>query len=143
METAMNHQRKIAPRREGSAESEQSIHSEAGVDLELVRRDIREGLTPDQIHSRHGRRRRVYLAAIEEEARALGELGVYEPSDDSVLYLRDRMNLRWERVAARMYGDAGRTDAAKALYDQAKGPGSASRSYTGRGRRFSGMSDGD
>jgi hypothetical protein len=79
--------------------------------------------------------------AIEEEARLAGELSAFDATDESVRYLRDRRRLRWERIAARVFGEARRTSAAKALYDAAKGEGAARRSYTGRGRRFPGMDD--
>lgn len=112
-----------------------------GIDVDGVASDLRDGFTPDQIYSRRGRRRGVYLTAIEEEARSQGELGEYEATDEVVLKLRDRRQLRWERIAARIFGDASRTTDAKALYDRAKGAGAAARSYTGRGRRFPEMTD--
>ena len=70
------------------------------------------------------------------------QLGEYAATDEVVLKLRDGRRLRWERIAARIFSDAGRTRDAKALYDRAKGDGAAARSYTGRGRRFPEMTDG-
>jgi hypothetical protein len=44
--------------------------------------------------------------------------------------------LRWERIAAR----AGTTqERARELYERIRGPGSAKKSYTGKGRRFPDM----
>ena len=111
------------------------------VDPGLVRAELRSGHTPDQVFARHGGRRAVYLMAIEEEARLAGELNAFDATDEAVRYLRDRRRLRWERIAARVFGEARETAAAKALYDEGKGAGAASRSYTGRGRRFPGMED--
>ena len=115
--------------------------TEDQIDREAIRTSIRAGQTPDQICKRSPHRRAVYLAAIEEEARLEGEFGAFEPSEEVVRYLRDNRNLRWERIAARVYGEAGKTTAAKALYDSAKGEGAAERSYTGRGRRFPAMDE--
>ncbi len=73
---------------------------------------------------------------IEEEARLAGEFGAFDPTPQAVVMLRDQRELRWERIAARIYGDARRTDDVQALYDQELGEGASRRSYTGRGRRF-------
>src|SRR6266699_2233535 len=54
----------------------------------------------------------------------------------SVAALRDERQLRWERFAARVFGDARRVEEVRSHYDQAHGPGASARSYTGRGRRF-------
>ena len=83
-----------------------------------------------------GAKRAYWLTAIEEEARLDNELAAYPASPRSVAALRDERQLRWERIAARVFGDARRTDEVRSLYDEAHGPGAASRSYTGRGRRF-------
>lgn len=106
-----------------------------------VRSDLEAGFTPEQVHSRRGRRRATYLLAIEEEARLQGELAAYAPTPEEVVTLRDVQRLRWERIAARVFGDARKTSQAKRLYDQAKGEGAASASYTGRGRRFPKMGE--
>jgi hypothetical protein len=103
----------------------------------VVRDGIRAGLTPDQIYARNGKRRAVYLAAIVEETREVGELATYEPTPSNVELLRDRHGHRWERIAVRVFGDPRRTRQAMDLYDEAKGKeGAAQESYTGRGRRF-------
>jgi hypothetical protein len=109
--------------------------------VRAVIEDLRHGYTPDQIYSRQGRRRAIYLTAIEEEAANCGELNQFPPTAESVVKLRDRRRLRWERIAARVFGDAGRVADAKRLYDSAMGSGAAARSYTGRGRRFPKMTD--
>jgi len=88
-----------------------------------------------------GAKRAYWVAAIEEEARLEAELGAFAPSSEDVVMLRDERHLRWERIAARVYGDAGRVADVRELYDQAQGPGAASRSYTGRGRRFGSMDE--
>jgi Protein of unknown function DUF262/Protein of unknown function (DUF1524) len=105
---------------------------------DAVRQHLEDGLTPDQIYHRElfGRRRLVWLIAIEEEARLAGNLGQTQPTPANVVDLRERENLRWERIAARVYGNPAITEKVKRLYDEARGPGAAKRSYTGPGRRF-------
>jgi hypothetical protein len=51
------------------------------------------------------RRRSVYLAAIEEEARIEGEFNAFAPTPENVVTLRERRPLRWERIAVRILGD--------------------------------------
>jgi hypothetical protein len=115
--------------------------TESELDRALIRRLLRDGFTPDQVHAKFAKGRQVYLAALEEEARLVGELGTFEPSDEVVRYLRDRRRLRWERIAVRVFGDARKTAGVRALYDKSKVPGASSKSYTGRGRRFESMED--
>ena len=105
-------------------------------DRELVREQLRSGLTPGQVSAAMGDKRVDWLTAIEEEARLENEFAASPASPDSVAALRDERRLRWERIAARVFGDAGRVDEVRSLYDQAHGPGASARSYTGRGRRF-------
>jgi len=93
-------------------------------------------MTPDQIYRALGERRKVWLMAIEEEARDEGTLNAIEATPENVAALRDTQNLRWERIAVRVLGDAKQTGRVKSLYDQAHGAGASRRSYTGRGRRF-------
>ena len=107
--------------------------------LEAVRDQLAQGQTPDQIYPALGRSRRVWLLAITEEARQSGVLGTGAATPENVAALRERENLRWERIAARVLGDPARTELVKLLYDEARGTGAAKRSYTGRGRRFPGM----
>jgi hypothetical protein len=109
------------------------------VDREHIRRQLERGLTPDQIYEANGRSRSDWLAAIEEEARLEDELGACEATADAVVALRDERHLRWERIAARVFGDARRVREVRALYDEAKGEGASAQSYTGRGRRFAEM----
>src|SRR5262249_52105928 len=108
-------------------------------DREQVRQQLRSGLTPDQIYDAMGAKYVYWLTAIEEEARLENELAAPPATPESAAALRDERQLRWERVAARIFGDARRVADARGLYDQARGPGASSRSYTGRGRRFPGM----
>lgn len=105
-------------------------------DREQVREQLRSGLTPDQVYEAMGAKRVYWLMAIEEEARLENELAAYPASARSVAALRDERQLRWERIAARVFGDARRIDEVRGLYDEVHGPGASSRSYTGRGRRF-------
>jgi len=107
-----------------------------GADREQVREQLRSGLTPDQVYTAMGARRVYWLTAIEEEARLEGELAAFPASSGSVSALRDERQLRWERIAARVFGDARRVADVRRLYDQAHGPDASARSYTGRGRRF-------
>ena len=100
---------------------------------EIIRDSLLAGLTPDQICKGS---RPIYLAALEEEARLEEELGVFEPTPRNVADLRDRRQLRWERIAVRVFGDPRRVAEIRDLYDAARGVGAAKRSYTGRGRRF-------
>jgi hypothetical protein len=105
----------------------------------LIREYLRAGLTPDQIYARMGRHRRIWLEAIEEEARLDNELAAFPATPDAVVELRDKRCYRWERVAVRVFGNPREIRRVRELYEQAKGPGSAKKSYTGRGRRFPDM----
>jgi alkylated DNA nucleotide flippase Atl1 len=112
-----------------------------GADRQEVREQLRSGLTPDQIYAASGNSQKYWLTAIEEEARLEGQLAAFTVSAESVVTLRDEGHLRWERIAARVFGDARRTSDVRAIYDQARGPGASARSYTGRGRRFTQMGE--
>jgi alkylated DNA nucleotide flippase Atl1 len=105
-------------------------------DREQVREHLRSGLTPGQTYTAMGAKSVYWAMAIEEEARLDNELAAFPASPESVAALRDDRQLRWERVAARVFGDARRVAEVRTLYDQARGPDASSRSYTGRGRRF-------
>lgn len=75
------------------------------------RTEHQRNLNPPRLRSRSlvgrsGRRR---------EARRLNTHRIPTPAD--AIFMRDKRNLRWERVVARLYGDARRTDAAKRLYE--------------------------
>ncbi|MGH3198919.1 MAG: hypothetical protein ACRDNT_24040 [Streptosporangiaceae bacterium] len=98
--------------------------------------DVRSGLTSGQVYQAMGAKRVYWLIAIEEEARLENELAAYPANARSVAALRDDRQLRWERIAARVFGDARRVEEVRSLYDEAHGPDASSRSYTGRGRRF-------
>lgn len=91
---------------------------------------LRQGLTVEQIGGGNYPRWRV---AFVEEARLKGELIQGEPTAADAVRLKDGQRLRWEAVAARLFGEASprRVKDAQALYEQAKGPGTAKRS---RGR---------
>ena len=108
-------------------------------DRERVREQLRSGHSTEQVYQAMGAKQAYWLTAIEEEARLENELAAYPASPQSVAALRDERQLRWERIAARVFGDARRTDEVRSLYDEAHGPGASSRSYTGRGRRFPDM----
>jgi hypothetical protein len=101
----------------------------------VVRDKLDAGMTPDQIYRDSGNRRAAWLIAIEEEARRAGVLGATPATPEEVAKLRDGENLRWERIAARVFADAKRSNDVRDLYDEAKGTGASRRSYTGRGRR--------
>lgn len=103
---------------------------------DIIRDQFQQGLDFAQILEAAGGTRSAYLIAIEEEARFAGELNNIEPNAQNAVQLRDERHFRWERVAARLYGDARRVEDAKALYDQAKGVGAAKASYVGKRRRF-------
>jgi hypothetical protein len=75
-----------------------------------------------------------WMTAIEEEARLENELAAYPAIPRSVAALRDERQLRWERIAARVFGDARRVKEVRSLYDETHGRGASSCSYTGRGR---------
>jgi alkylated DNA nucleotide flippase Atl1 len=109
------------------------------VDRELVREQLRGGMTPQQIFETLGQKRVHWLTAIEEEARLQGELAAFPATPENASSLRDRRQLRWERIAARIFGDANRVAEVRRLYDQQHGPDASSRTYTGRGRRFPDM----
>lgn len=103
---------------------------------EQVREQLRSGLTPGQVYHAMGAKRVHWLTALEEEARLEGELAAYPASPQTVAALRDERHLRWERIAARVFGDARRVQDVRSLYDKAHGVDASARSYTGRGRRF-------
>jgi alkylated DNA nucleotide flippase Atl1 len=107
-----------------------------GADREQVREHLRAGLTPGQVCTVMGDKRVYWLTAIEEEARLENELATVPASPGPVAAMRDERRLRWEQIAARVFGDARQVEAVRSLYDQARGTGASSRSYTGRGRRF-------
>ena len=109
------------------------------INRDAIREQLQQGLTFEEICSAAPDKRAVYLTAIEEEARLAGELNNVEPNAENAASLRDELHLRWERIAARLYGDARRVDDAKRLYDEGRGEGAAKRSYTGRGRHFRDM----
>jgi hypothetical protein len=106
---------------------------------DAIREELQQGRTSDQIAHAAVDIRTTWFIALEEEARLAGELNTIEPSAENVAWLRDDRHLRWERIAVRIYGDAGRANNARRLYEQARGAGAAKRSYTGRGRRFPDM----
>ena len=108
------------------------------LDRQDIRRQLLEGRTPEQIAHRDYAAHR---AALEEQADLEGELGSFDPTPDTVVYLRDTRRLRWEAISARVFGNARQPGPTRQLYDQAKGPGASNRSYTGRGRRFDSMTD--
>jgi len=110
-----------------------------GIDREHVRQQLRSGMTPQQICEDMGDKRIYWLTAIEEEARLAGELAAYPATPDAITALRDERQLRWERIAARIYGDATRVQEVRKLYDQEHGQDASAHSYTGRGRRFPDM----
>lgn len=116
-------------------------HEALGPNRQAIRALLIDGTTPDQIAARHGRRRELWLVALQEEAKLEGEFNTFPPTPENALKLRDRRKLRWERIAVRMTGDPRSTALVRRLYDQAKGLGASSRSYTGRGRRFDEMND--
>lgn len=129
-------------RRSGGTATNKAPASRArsgGVDRNRIRDLLSAGLTPKQVKNRLGPSRSVWLAAIEEEAREEGELDAFPATPASVVQLRDGGTLRWEAIAARVYGDARKATGVRRLYDEAKGVGAARRSYTGRGRRFAEM----
>jgi hypothetical protein len=106
------------------------------VDREDVRERLRSGMAPQQIFEAMGEKRVHWLTVIEEEARLEGELAAFPPTPESLATLRDERRLRWERIAARIFGDANRVPDVRRLYDQLHEPDASSHSYTGRGRRF-------
>src|SRR5438046_3156688 len=110
------------------------------VDRERIREQLGQGLGSHEIA--HGDRE-TFFAVLEEEARLAGELDAFEATPANVVMLRDERTLRWEAIAARVFGGVRRVGEVKTLYDELKGQGAARRSYTGRGRRFPGMVGGD
>ncbi len=94
-------------------------------DRDAIRADLAAGLSPVQIYNRRGRQRNVFNAAIEEEARSDGELGAHAATPEAVARLRENLHLRWERVAAFVFGSADQVAEAKRLYDVAKSRGLA------------------
>lgn len=121
--------------------------TEPAEDLRVaVRTRLSSGRTAEQVITELVQRtsvgrRKLWSIILEEEARGAGELNSYDPTPATVVDLRDRDRHRWERIAARVFGDAGAraTEEVKRLYDEARGPGASRRSYTGRGRRFPDM----
>ncbi|WP_425004482.1 DUF262 domain-containing protein [Mycolicibacterium sp. S3B2] len=103
---------------------------------ESIRELLRSGLSTSETSNRLGGGRNLWLDVLEEDAYLAGEVLEREPHPEDAVALRDERNLRWEKIAARLYGNARRTNEAKQLYDQAKGEGAARRSFTGKGRLF-------
>jgi alkylated DNA nucleotide flippase Atl1 len=112
-------------------------------DRQWVREQLLSGLTPGQVYTDAGEKRVYWLTALEEEARLANELAAFPKTPESVAALRDQRQLRWERIATRIFGEAQRVAEVRNLYDQARGPGASSRSYAGHGRRFPEMSRGE
>jgi hypothetical protein len=111
------------------------------MDRSAIRSSLRVGLTPDQIQARlkdRGLAHEVFLTALEEEAKREGTFRSILPTPRNVARLRDQ-DLRWERIAVRVFGEPGWVVATKVLYDAARGNGAALRTYTGKGRRFNRM----
>jgi hypothetical protein len=103
---------------------------------ESIRELLRSGLTSSETSDRLGGGRSLWLIVLEEEAKLANEIWTRPPSPSDAVALRDDRGMRWERIAARLYGNARRVGDAQHLYDQAKGEGAAKRSYTGKGRVF-------
>jgi hypothetical protein len=88
------------------------------VDRDEIRGQLRSGRTPEQVG---GGDRTTHRIALEEDARLAGELGAFPPTPESAVHLRDERLLRWEAIAARIYGQAGRIASVQRLYDELKG----------------------
>ncbi|MDY6999911.1 MAG: hypothetical protein SW019_25250, partial [Actinomycetota bacterium] len=106
---------------------------------ESIRELLRSGLNTSETSNRLGGGRNLWLDVLDEDAHLAGEVLEREPHPEDAVALRDERNLRWEKIAARLYGNSRRTNEAKQLYDQAKGEGAARRSFTGKGRLFPDM----
>lgn len=70
--------------------------------------------------TRWGAKSAAHFKRFDEEARAEGELGAYEPTPENILMLRDQRGLRWERIAARVFGDAARRKDVRQIYEETK-----------------------
>ncbi|MDV3135634.1 DUF262 domain-containing HNH endonuclease family protein [Mycobacterium sp. 29Ha] len=103
---------------------------------EAMRELLRSGMTTSETSDHLGGGRNLWLDVLEEDARVSGEMLDRAPVPADAVALRDERQLRWEKIAARLYGSSRRVDEVKRLYDQAKGVGAAKRSFTGRGRLF-------
>lgn len=103
---------------------------------EALRELLRGGMTTSETSDHLGGGRNLWLDVLEEDARVSGEILDRVPVPADAVALRDARNMRWEKIAARLYGSSRRVDEVKRLYDQAKGEGAAKRSFTGRGRLF-------
>jgi hypothetical protein len=103
---------------------------------EAMRELLRSGMTTSETSDHLGGGRNLWLDVLEEDAKVSGEIFDRAPVPADAVALRDGQNMRWEKIAARLYGNSRRVDEVKRLYDQAKGEGAAKRSFTGRGRIF-------
>jgi hypothetical protein len=103
---------------------------------EAIRELLRSGLDTSETSDRLGGGRNLWLIVLDEEARLTGEMLTRVPTPADAVSLRDARNMRWEKIAARLFGNSRQVSDAQRLYDQAKGEGAAKRSYTGRGRMF-------
>ena len=109
------------------------FHPTAGPTKDGIDREqLRSGMTPQQIFEAMGEKRIHWLTAIEEETWLAGELAAYPATPDAITSLRDQRQLRWERIAARIYDDATRVQDVRRLYDQKHGPDASARSYRPR-----------
>jgi len=120
------------------------VHQDRGViwrskltddEKERIEGAVCSGQTPDPIYDQMGQRREVFLYAVEAVVRRRGDFAAFAPTPERVVRLRDDRRLRWEDLAACVFGDASRTTDVKRLYDAQQGPNASRRSYTGRGRR--------
>lgn len=87
----------------------------------------------------------VHSAIIVEKTKREGTYRTVSATPSAVAAARDSggHKPRWKELAAMVYGDASNEFVAKvrALYEEEHGPGSASRSWTGRGRKPSGWTE--
>lgn len=110
--------------------------------IDRIHELLRRGYGPDKIvreitgkvhdHALH-------TVVVVEKTKLGGTYRSVSPTPAAVVDARDnrRPMPRWKEVAAMVYGeaDAAAVDSVRALYEREKGPGSARRSWTGRGRK--------
>jgi hypothetical protein len=114
---------------------------------EQVRVLLAEGLGPDAIVKRITGRAHdstLHSLVIVEKTKREGTYMTVPATKEAVAAARDERTPmpRWKELAAMVFGDAGTQSVNKvrALYEQARGPGSAHKSWTGRGRKPSSYS---
>jgi hypothetical protein len=109
--------------------------------IERIHEMLRQGDGPDKIvRAITGRiHDPLHTIVVEEKTKLAGTYMAVPATPAAVAAARDTSSPkpRWKELAAMVYGDAGTSavEKVRALYERQNGPGSASKSWTGRGAK--------